>query len=67
MTNLQVLLPAEPGVDASKMQKMIWGEEVKEYVKYISAAKGNTTALYAIIWGQCSESMQAQLMSKEEQ
>lgn len=56
-----VPVPAEPVNEPTEMARIIWKETVKGYCTRTTALTGNLAALYAVIWGQCSESMQAKL------
>jgi hypothetical protein len=41
--------------DYKKMgKKMIWEVSMKTYMKQVDFLEGNTRAIYAIVWGQCS-------------
>eukprot|EP00549_Striatella_unipunctata_P019332 CAMPEP_0118708552 /NCGR_PEP_ID=MMETSP0800-20121206/21974_1 /TAXON_ID=210618 ORGANISM="Striatella unipunctata, Strain CCMP2910" /NCGR_SAMPLE_ID=MMETSP0800 /ASSEMBLY_ACC=CAM_ASM_000638 /LENGTH=366 /DNA_ID=CAMNT_0006611805 /DNA_START=53 /DNA_END=1150 /DNA_ORIENTATION=+ len=53
--------PEKLGEDADETDKEIWKHECKEYVERKSALAGNLRKLYTILWGQCSEWMQAEL------
>lgn len=41
----------------------VWKKQVANYVEKLEQVEQNTKALFAIIWGQCSESMKAKLKS----
>ena len=56
-----VPIPAEPTDEPTEMSRIIWKEAVKSYCSRTTALTGNLAALYAVIWGQCSESMKAKL------
>jgi hypothetical protein len=52
--------------DYKKMGKnMIWEAFMKTYMKTVDFLEGNTRAIYAIVWGQCSPMMQSKLESLE--
>ena len=53
--------PVHPGDGADKTDLRIWEKQVDEYVKRINAYDNNKEALFAILWGQCSDSMQTRL------
>ena len=53
--------PVHPGSSADKTDLRIWEKQVDEYVKRINAYANNKEALFAILWGQCSDSMQTRL------
>jgi hypothetical protein len=42
-------------------KKMIWEALMKTYMKRVDLLEGNTRAIYAIVWGQCSPMMQSKL------
>jgi hypothetical protein len=58
-----IVMPTKPGDEPSKTADMINSEEVKEYVKRVRTFKSNLAALHVVIWGQCSEAMQARVKS----
>jgi hypothetical protein len=51
---------------ATKTDELIFGEEIKEYVKRTTILKNNMAAIHAVVWGQCSEAMKAKLKSLTE-
>jgi hypothetical protein len=51
---------------ATKTDEMIFAEEIKEYVKRVTILKGNLAAVYAVIWGQCSEAMKAKVKAAKD-
>ena len=66
MSEPAVAAPAEPVGEATEMARIIWKEAVKSYCSRTTALTGNLAALYAVIWGQCSESMKAKLKAARE-
>jgi hypothetical protein len=50
-------LPEDLEEGAGETMKMIFAEEVKEYVKRTQALASNAATVYTVIWGQCSEDM----------
>ena len=44
----------------------LWKEEVSEYSKRRGVIQQNVKALFAVIWGQCSESMRDKIKSMDE-
>ena len=58
---LEVLEELSP--NPTTVEKAIWDEEVKEYVKRSRIFKGNLAIIQAVILGQCSESMKERLRS----
>ena len=63
--DLKKLKPVHPGTDADLTDLRIWEKQVDEYVKRLNAYETNKEALYSIIWGQCSDSMQPRLKTVE--
>ena len=64
------LLPGEIPKNADRKEtalgKLLWNEEVKLYTKRVEKLKDNMSAIYAVVWGQCSEPMHAKLQSKDQ-
>ena len=64
------LLPGESPKNADRKEtalgKLLWNEEVKLYTKRVEKLKDNMSAIYAVVWGQCSEPMHAKLQSKDQ-
>jgi hypothetical protein len=61
--------PADPTADAkvpTKLQEMVYVEQVKGYVKRLTALQSNLGTVHAVIWGQCSEAMKAKIKSLKE-
>jgi hypothetical protein len=48
-----------PDIDdkASKREVLIWEAALKSFSRRSEELRSNLTTLYAVIWGQCSESM----------
>jgi hypothetical protein len=44
-------------------KRMIWENGVKTYMKRVDLLKSNTLAIYAIVWGQSSPTMQSKIQS----
>ena len=63
MQDTEILEPADDAVGASMTTKCIWEQEVKMYCKQVTTYKTNKCALYSVVWGQCSEAMQAKIKS----
>ena len=53
--------PTDPSETAFEMDKIIWKENVKPYCIRTNVLIGNMAALFAVIRGQCSESMKAKV------
>ena len=61
MANPTVDMPEDLPDNAGPTMKMIFAEEVKEYVKRNRTLKSNLATVYAVIWGQCSDDMKAKV------
>jgi hypothetical protein len=57
--------PEDVGLDATSIQKQISAEKVKVFVQQTLILKNNLKAMYAVIWGQCSENMQNKVKTLE--
>jgi hypothetical protein len=55
--------PEEDGAKATKLQGIVYIEQVKGYVKRLNELKSNLGKVHAVIWGQCSEAMKAKIKS----
>jgi Zinc knuckle len=58
--------PEDPTKDSkvpTKLQDMVYVEQVKGYVKRLTALQSNLGTVHAVIWGQCSEAMKAKIKS----
>jgi hypothetical protein len=58
-------LPSDLAAGAGDTMKMIFAEEVKEYVKRTRVLASNIATVFAVIWGQCSENMKARLKTHD--
>jgi ribosomal protein L15 len=58
-----VAKPTELLTTATEMDKLIFAEEIKEYVKRLTVLRSNVAAIHAVVWGQCSEAMKAKVKS----
>ncbi|KAI2508903.1 Reverse transcriptase (RNA-dependent DNA polymerase) [Fragilaria crotonensis] len=58
-------LPVDLAPGAGDTMKMIFAEEVKEYVKQTRVLTSNIATVFAVIWGQCSENMKARIKVSE--
>ncbi len=54
--------PALPA-DADEFDKLEWKGNAEDYIKRKKQLVHNTKAVYAVIWGQCSEALRARLRS----
>jgi hypothetical protein len=57
-----VLLPAT----ADELEKLLWKQDVVQYAQRRAYLADNHKAVYAVIWGQCSEALRAKIKSHEE-
>jgi len=53
--------PAEPGENPSMTEKRIWEEKIKLHVKRDMTLEEGVQKLYSVVWGQCTDAMQARL------
>jgi hypothetical protein len=58
-------LPGDLAPGAGDTMKMIFAEEVKEYVKRTRVLASNVATVFAVIWGQCSENMKARVRTSD--
>ena len=63
MRTPQVKKPRELGKEATNLDKAIQQEEAQDYVKRSRILKSNMSAIFSIIWGQCSDDMKNKLKS----
>ena len=61
MNNTTIAIPKDHEEKASKTRIRIWEKEVDLYMKRQESYNSNKHALYSVIWGQCSEAMQAKI------
>ena len=57
-----VILPAT----ADELEKLLWKQDVVQYAQRRAYLVDNRKAVYAVIWGQCSEALRAKIKSHEE-
>jgi hypothetical protein len=57
--------PEDISPDATTIQKQISAEKVKVFVQRTLILENNLKAMYAVIWGQCSENMQNKVKTLE--
>jgi hypothetical protein len=58
--------PLDPAADEktpTKLQEMVYIEQVKGYVKRLTELTSNLGTVHAVIWGQCSEAMKDKIKS----
>ena len=53
--------PENIGEGADMVAKMIFAEEVKQFVKQNSTLKSNLSTIFSVAWGQCSDDMKARV------
>jgi hypothetical protein len=56
--------PTDPVAGATQTQTLIWTKEVDLYVKRKETYSPNKCALYSVVWGQCSPTMQARVKTE---
>ena len=56
-----IVMPADPGSNASATEKRIWEKQVDGYVKRLEQLDDNIKMLYSLVWGQCTDAMQARV------
>ena len=61
MNNTTIAIPKDHEEKASKTRIRIWEKEVDLYMKRQELYNSNKRALYSVIWGQCSEAMEAKI------
>ena len=61
MEEPQLELPLELDATASAVERAIWDQELREFVKRKGAFRGNLATIQAVILGQCSETMKDKL------
>ena len=69
LSNLKMLTLENPeALDSmiDDVEKDIYREDVKEYVKYKCALSKSSKRIYSLVLGQCTESLQAKMKEKEE-
>lgn len=58
-----VVKPKALAPTADEVDKAIWGEEIKTYIKRSQELQNNFAIIHAVAWGQCSEAMRAKIKS----
>mmetsp|Transcript_36995 Transcript_36995/g.52267 ORF Transcript_36995/g.52267 Transcript_36995/m.52267 type:complete len:1117 (-) Transcript_36995:618-3968(-) len=54
-------LPEEPGPNPTMTERRIWDEKIKLHVKREMVLEEGIQKLYSVVWGQCTDAMQARL------
>ena len=57
-----VILP----ITADELEKLLWKQDVVQYAQRQAYLASNHKAIYAVIWGQCSEALRAKIKSHHE-
>jgi hypothetical protein len=55
--------PPDPAVGATAAQVRIWEKQINKYVKHLDQRDTNIQTLYSLVWGQCTDAMQAKVES----
>jgi hypothetical protein len=61
MTDTVETAPMDIADTATKTEVKIWEMEIDQFVKNKRNYKSNKVMLHSVIWGQCSEAMQAKV------
>jgi hypothetical protein len=64
--DMKKYLPADPPANASRSEEEVWKTEISDFVKRKSQFQQNKSALFSVVWAQCSEAMKAKLRSLDE-
>jgi hypothetical protein len=56
--------PMDPPANASRTQVQIWEKQVDEHVKRVTMLAKNLKLAYSLIYGQCTNALQAKLESR---
>ena len=65
MADATLTPPSDPSPSATLTENLIWQKEVDMFVKRRETYSNNKCALYSVVWGQCSEAMQAKFKSND--
>jgi hypothetical protein len=57
---LTIVQPADPVVNAVAKTK-IWEKKLDQYIKRLDQGETNIQMLYSLMWGQCTDAMQAKV------
>lgn len=58
--------PVDVGKNASETDSLIWKKQVDEYVKRVILLGENIKSVYSLIFGQCTEALQAKLAGQQD-
>ena len=58
--------PKDIEKDAEEVDKAIWNEEIKEYVRRKRELRSNMVATFAVAWSQCLDAMKAKIKNIDE-
>jgi hypothetical protein len=64
--DMKQYLPTDPPAGASRSEEEVWKTEISDFVKRKSQFKQNKSALFSVVWAQCSEAMKAKLRSLDD-
>lgn len=64
MQEFEIPIPSSPTDPNDRWEQDIHKKRVKQYVTRQTKYESNKTALYTIVWGQCSEAMQSKNQGK---
>ena len=56
-----LVMPGNPPDDASRGVLLLWETRMKSYAKQLNNLENNVKALYSLVWGQCTDALQAQV------
>jgi hypothetical protein len=59
-------LPDDPETDATRTETRKWEKEVDEYVRNKAYLEENLKTLYSLVWGQCTNVVQARIEALDE-
>ena len=48
------------------LAREVWKQQVKTYTDRLMSLQDNTIAMYSVVWGQCSQNMQAKIKSEKD-
>ena len=57
-------MPQDPADDATQIEKKIWEEHVKQYMRWEDTLADNLKSTYALIYGWCTDTLHMKLESR---
>jgi hypothetical protein len=57
--------PTDPALASDLLEQLLWKEGAKDYITRRRSLVDNLCPVYSVIWGQCSRTMKAKLMSMD--